>query len=464
MENIKENKMGTKPVGSLLLTMSLPIMVSMLVQALYNVVDSIFVAKISEDALTAVSLAFPVQNLMTAIGAGTGVGINAMLSKSLGEKKFERANQAANNGIYLIIPEFFIFLLFGLFFTGMFYHAQTTDAVIIGYGKEYMSVICLLSLGTFAQMTFEKLLQATGKTVFSMCTQGMGAIINIVLDPCFIFGIGFFPELGVQGAALATIIGQFSAAILGLFLNIRFNKEITINPKQYSPKMSIIRNIYAVGLPSIIMQSIGSVMTFGLNKILIGFSKTAVALFGVYFKLQSFIFLPVYGLNNGLIPIMAYNYGARRRKRILGVMRYAFIYAVSIMTVGMLVMHFFPKPLLGLFEASNKMLEIGIPALRIISMHFIMAGFGIMISSSLQGLGHGVYAMIMSFTRQLVVLLPAAYLLSRTGNLDNVWWSFLIAECFSVTVGIISFTKVKRNQLDVMEDVSKTKIKETVNG
>lgn len=456
--------MGTQPVGSLLLTMSLPIMISMLVQALYNVVDSVFVAKISEDALTAVSLAFPVQNLMIAIGAGTGVGINALLSKSLGEKKFERANHAANNGIFLILPEFLLFLLFGLFFTGTFYRAQTSDAVVIGYGKEYMSVICLLSLGTFAQMTFEKLLQATGKTIFSMCTQGIGAIINIILDPCFIFGLGFFPKLGVQGAALATIIGQFAAAGLGLFFNIRFNKEITINPKQYSPKISIIKNIYAVGLPSIIMQSIGSVMTFGLNKILIGFSKTAVALFGVYFKLQSFIFLPVYGLNNGLIPIMAYNYGARRKRRILGTMKYAFIYAASIMAVGTLIMQVFPTALLGLFEASDNMLEIGVPALRIISLHFIMAAFGIILSSSLQGLGHGVYAMIMSFTRQLVVLLPAAYLLSKTGNLDAVWWAFLIAECFSVTVGVISFTGVKRKQIDGMEDISEKKTAEAVNG
>ena len=349
MENLKENKMGTQPVGSLLLTMSLPIMISMLVQALYNVVDSIFVAKISEDALTAVSLAFPVQNLMIAIGAGTGVGINALLSKSLGEKNFERANQAANNGIFLIIPEFLIFLLFGLFFTDIFYRAQTSDTAILGYGREYMSVICLFSLGLFSQMTFEKLLQATGKTVFSMYTQGLGAIVNIILDPCFIFGLGFFPKLGVRGAALATVIGQFTAAVLGLLLNKRFNKEITINPKQYSPKISIIKKIYAVGLPSIIMQSIGSVMTFGMNKILIGFSKTAVAVFGVYFKLQSFIFMPVFGLNNGLIPIMAYNYGARKKSRIMGTMKYAFIYAASIMAVGTVIMHIFPSELLGFF-------------------------------------------------------------------------------------------------------------------
>lgn len=460
MENVKENKMGSQPVGSLLITMSLPIMISMLVQALYNVVDSIFVAKISEDALTAVSLAFPVQNLMIAIGAGTGVGINALLSKSLGEKNIERANQAANNGIFLIIPEYIIFLVFGLFFTNVFYRGQTSDAVILGYGREYLSVICLFSMGLFAQMTFEKLLQATGKTVFSMYIQGLGAIVNIILDPCFIFGLGFFPKLGVQGAALATVIGQCTAAVLGLILNIKFNKEITINPKQYSPKISVIKRIYAVGLPSIIMQSIGSVMTFGFNKILIGFSKTAVAVFGVYFKLQSFIFMPVFGLNNGLIPIMAFNYGARKKSRIMGTMKYAFIYAASIMTVGMLVMQLFPGQLLGFFEASKKMLEIGVPALRIICLHFVIAAFSIILSSTMQSLGHGIYAMIMSFIRQLVVLLPAAYLLSKTGNINNVWWSFVIAECASLTVGIISFSKVKRTQIDTLEDISQTVIQE----
>lgn len=460
MENVKENKMGSQPVGSLLITMSLPIMISMLVQALYNVVDSIFVAKISEDALTAVSLAFPVQNLMIAIGAGTGVGINALLSKSLGEKNIERANQAANNGIFLIIPEFIIFLLIGVFFVDPFYMAQmdknmthTEIDSILNYGKQYMSIITVFSFGLFSQMTFEKLLQATGKTVFSMYIQGLGAIVNIILDPCFIFGLGFFPKLGVQGAALATVIGQCTAAVLGLILNIKFNKEITINPKQYSPKISVIKRIYAVGLPSIIMQSIGSVMTFGFNKILIGFSKTAVAVFGVYFKLQSFIFMPVFGLNNGLIPIMAFNYGARKKSRIMGTMKYAFIYAASIMTVGMLVMQLFPGQLLGFFEASKKMLEIGVPALRIICLHFVIAAFSIILSSTMQSLGHGIYAMIMSFIRQLVVLLPAAYLLSKTGNINNVWWSFVIAECASLTVGIISFSKVKRTQIDTLEDI-----------
>lgn len=451
MESIKENKMGTQPVGSLLVSMSLPIMISMLVQALYNVVDSIFVARVSEDALTAVSLAFPVQNLMIAIGAGTGVGINALLSRSLGEKNFERANKAANNGLFLILPEWLIFIVFGLFFVNVFFHSQTKDHTVLRHGYEYLSVVCLCSGALFSQMTVEKLLQGTGKTIYSMYTQALGAVINIVLDPCFIFGLGFFPKMGVRGAAVATIFGQCSAAALGLFFNIRINKEITISPKKYTPELSIIKKIYVVGLPSIIMQSIGSVMTFGFNKILISFSKTAVAVFGVYFKLQSFIFMPVFGLNNGLIPIIAYNFGAGKKSRIMGTVKYAFVYAVSIMAVGTLAMQIFPEQLLGFFNAGEKMIKIGVPALRIISTHFIVASMGIMLASTLQALGHAVYSMIMSFVRQLVVLLPAAYLLSKTGNIDNIWWSFLIAEFASVAVGAVYFRKVKREQLDKLE-------------
>ncbi len=450
MDTQTENKMGTQPVGRLLFSMSLPIMISMLVQALYNVVDSIFVAKISEDALTAVSLAFPVQNLMIAIGAGTGVGINALLSRSLGEKNTERANYAANNGLFLVLPEWLIFVIFGLLFVDVFFNSQTKDPVILDYGRQYLSVVCLFSLGLFSQMTVEKLLQGTGKTVFSMYTQALGAVINIILDPCFIFGLGFFPKLGVRGAAVATIFGQCSAAALGLFFNVKFNKEIIISPLRYKPRAEMIGKIYAVGLPSIIMQSIGSVMTFGFNKILMSFSKTAVAVFGVYFKLQSFIFMPVFGLNNGLIPIMAYNFGAKKKERITGTLKYAFLYAGVIMAAGTLIMHIFPRQLLGFFEAGPKMLEIGIPALRIISTHFVVAAFGIMLSSTLQALGHGIYAMLMSFTRQLVVLLPAAYLLSKFGGLNTIWWAFLIAEFFSVLIGGISFRKVKRTEIDTL--------------
>ena len=438
MEEVRENKMGTQPIGDLLFKMSLPIMISMLVQALYNIVDSIFVAKISEDALTAVSLAFPVQNLMIALGAGTGVGINALLSKSLGEKNFKLANSAANNGIFLCLVNFVIFVVFGAFFTEIFYRSQTSSKIIIEYGDQYLTVISLLSIGLFCQMTMEKLLQATGKTIYSMYTQGIGAVINIILDPCFIFGVGFFPKWGVTGAAVATCIGQFTAAAFGLFFNMKFNKEITINLVKYRPQAKIIKKIYAVGLPSIIMQSISSIMTYGMNKILIGFSNTAAAVFGVYFKLQSFVFMPVFGLN--------------KKKRITGAIKYAMIYSVSIMIVGTIIMQIFPAQLLKLFDASDNMLSIGVTALRIISTHFFFAGFDIIIISSLQALGRGLSSMLVSFTRQLVVLLPVAYLLSLTGKLDAIWWAFPIAEIFSIMASLFFLRRAYNAEIKPMAD------------
>lgn len=458
MENIKENKMGTQPVNKLLISMSLPIMISMLVQALYNIVDSVFVAKISEDALTAVSLAFPVQNLMIALGAGTGVGINALLSKSLGEKNFEQANKAANNGLFLVLVNFAVFLIFGLFFTGTFYDSmladQKTDVDIIKqYGVDYLSVVSIFSFGIFSQITFERLLQSTGRTIYSMYTQGLGAIINIILDPCLIFGVGFFPKMGVTGAAVATVIGQVCAAVLGLFFNVKVNKELHINPIKYRPEKRTIGKIYAVGLPSIIMQSIGSVMTFVMNMILIEFSKTAVAVFGVYFKLQSFVFMPIFGMNNGMIPIIAYNFGARKKHRILKTMKLAVIYAVSIMAVGVLAMQLFPAQLLKLFSATDHMLSIGVPALRIISVHFILAGASIIITATFQALSHGIFSMIISIARQLVVLLPVAYLFSLTGNVNNVWWCFPIAEVVSLTLCLIFLKHIKHKQIDPMPDL-----------
>ena len=452
MENIRENKMGTQPVGRLMLSMSLPIMISMLVQALYNIVDSIFVAKVSEDALTAVSLAFPIQTLMIAVGAGTGVGIKALLSKSLGEKEFEKANSSANNGIFLAFFSFVLFVVIGLCFTALFYNVQTNNADIRQYGKDYLYIVSTASLGLFMQMTFENLLQSTGKTVYSMYTQGLGAIINLILDPCLIFGFGPFPKMGVSGAALATVIGQFCAAALGLVLNMRVNKEIVVSLKKYPPKLKMIKKIYAVGLPSIIMQSIGSVMTYSLNKILIGYSETAVAVLGVYFKLQSFIFMPVFGLNNGYIPIVAYNYGARKKKRMIQAFKYGSIYAVSIMAVGMILFLTIPKILLGLFDASDEMLEIGVPALRIISLHFVIASFSIMMISTLQALGRGVYSMIVSFSRQIIVLLPAAYLLSKFIGLRAIWWAFPIAEVVSMTLCALFLSKVYRKTVKPMED------------
>ena len=458
MENIKENKMGIQPINKLLISMSLPIMISMLVQALYNIVDSVFVAKISEDALTAVSMAFPVQNLMIALGAGTGVGINALLSKSLGEKNFEQANKAANNGIFLIIVNFLVFLVFGLFFTNLFYRSQTDVEIIKEYGREYLFVICIFSVGIFSQITFERLLQSTGRTIYSMYTQGLGAIINIILDPCLIFGVGFFPKMGVTGAAIATVIGQLCAAGLGLFFNIKVNKELHISLIKYKPEGKTIKKIYAVGLPSIIMQSIGSIMTYTMNKILIGFSTTAVAVFGVYFKLQSFVFMPIFGMNNGMIPIVAYNFGARKKERILKTMKLSIIYAVSIMTVGVVIMQLFPEQLLKLFDAAENMMSIGVPALKIISIHFIFAGASIILTATLQALSHGIFSMIVSIARQLVVLLPVAYAFSKLGNVNYIWWCFPIAEIVSLTLCIIFFLKVKHSQLDTLEQPLKAEV------
>ena len=452
VENIQENKMGTQPVAKLMLSMSLPIMISMLVQALYNIVDSVFVAQISQDALTAVSLAFPIQTLMIAVGAGTGVGIKALLSKSLGEKNFERANRSANNGIFLAFISFALFVIIGLCFTGMFYDVQTDNADIRQYGKDYLSIVAVASLGLFMQMTFENLLQSTGKTVYSMFTQGLGAIINLILDPCLIFGWGPFPEMGVSGAALATVIGQLAAAGLGLILNIKVNKEIKISFRQYPPEKKTIKNIYSVGFPSIIMQSIGSVMTYSLNKILIGYSDTAVAVLGVFFKLQSFIFMPIFGLNNGYIPIVAYNYGARKKKRLVKAFKCGSIYAVSIMAVGMALFCLIPDKLLGLFDASEEMLEIGVPALRIISLHFVVASFWIMLTSTRQGLSRGIDSMIVSFSRQIIVLLPAAYVLSKCFGLSAIWWAFPIAEIVSVTLCAFFLTRAYKKMIKPMED------------
>ena len=443
-QTVKENKMGILPINKLLFNMSLPIMVSMLIQALYNIVDSIFVSKISENAFTAVSLAFPVQNLMIALGAGTGVGINALLSKSLGEKDFDRANKTARNGIFLTFINYFIFVLFGLFFTKMFFTAQSKNPEIVSYGIDYLRVITLLSIGIFGQLTFERLLQATGKTVYSMYTQGAGAIINIIFDPILIFGIGPFPKMGVTGAAVATVTGQISAMVLGLIFNVKINKEININMKGFKPDSAIIKKIYIVGVPSIIMQSITSVMTFGMNKILGVYSDTAQAVMGAYFKLQSFIFMPVFGLNNGLIPILSYNFGAKKRKRMIDTIKYGMLFATIIMVVGTLIMQLMPDTLLKAFDSSANMMAIGRVALRIISMSFILAGIDIIITASLQSLGYSIFSMFISIARNLVVLLPTAYAiakLSHFSNVDYIWWAFFISEIFSLICALI-FLKI----------------------
>ena len=452
MSDVKqENKMGVMPIPKLLITMSLPMILSMLVQALYNIVDSIFVAKLSEDALTAVSLAFPIQNLMIAVAAGTGVGINALLSRSLGEKKYDKVNRIAQNGILLGVFSSLVFAILGLVGSRLFFEAQTSDPEIIKYGTDYMLIITVASVGIFMQVTFERLMQSTGKTIFNMVIQGTGAIINIILDPILIFGWFGLPRMEVTGAALATVIGQIIAAILGVILNQKFNKEIHISFRGFRPCGKTIGAIYKIGVPSILMQSIGSVTTFGMNNILLMFESTAATVFGVYFKLQSFIFMPIFGMTNGIIPIVAYNYGARNKKRIYQTLKLGAILAMSIMFVGMLVFQLLPKPLLQLFDASEHMIEIGVPALQIISLSFVFAGFGIVSSSIFQALGNGVYSLIMSIARQLVVILPVAYILAKTMGLHMVWYAYPIAEIASVLICIVLLRRILKTKVNILE-------------
>ncbi len=441
-----QNKMGVLPINKLLMTMALPMMASMLVQALYNIVDSIFVSKISEDALSAVSLAFPVQNLMIAIASGTGVGINAYLSRSLGENNRKNANRSATHGIVLAFLSSLLFVIFGLFFVRLFFESQSAEnQAIVEYGIEYLEVCSILSLGLFGQVTFERLLQSTGKTFYAMITQGLGAVINLILDPILIFGYLGFPEMGVSGAALATVIGQFFAAALAIYFNITKNKELNLSFKRFVLHFKTIKIIYSVGIPSILMVSISSIMTFGLNKILIDFSSTAVAVLGVYFKLQSFVFMPIFGLNNGMIPIVAYNYGSLDPERIKKTIKLAVTYAISIMIVGFLIFQIFTEPLLRLFEASDEMIAIGIPALRVISLCFIPAGFCIIIVSVFQAFGKGILSLIVSVVRQLVVLLPTAFILSffcENSYVTPIWFSFPIAELSGVVLSVLFFISV----------------------
>jgi putative MATE family efflux protein len=445
--------MGVMPIKKLLIDMSLPIMISMLVQALYNVVDSIFVAQVSEHALTAVSLAFPVQNLMIAVAVGTGVGINAFLSRSLGEKNFEEANNVANNGILLGILSYVLFLIFGLLFSKSYFTSQTSNAQIIEYGISYLSIVCIGSIGKFVQIVFERLLQSTGKTFYTMITQGTGAVVNIILDPILIFGYFGIPKMGPAGAAIATVIGQIIAAILAIIFNLKVNKEIKINIKDFRPNLKIVKNIYSVGIPSIIMISITSVTTYGINNILNKFSSTAIAAFGAYFKLQSFVFMPVFGLNNGMVPIIAYNYGARNKERIIKTIKLSIVYAFCIMIFGLVLVQVFPEKILALFNASEDMLSIGVPALRIISLSYIFAGICIVASSIYQAFGNGLLSLFTAASRQLVVLLPAAYGLSLFGDVNLVWWSYPIAEIISLALSVIFLKYIYNKKIAPMETV-----------
>lgn len=448
---MQENKMGTMPINKLLITMSLPMMLSMLIQALYNIVDSMFVSQISEAALTAVSLAFPIQNLMIGIATGTGVGVNALLSRYLGKKEFDKSNTVATSGVLVLFISAIVFLIFGFFGTRFYFEMQDAGAEITELGVSYLSICSIFSVGIFLEIAFERLLQATGRTMFTMTTQGLGAIINIIFDPIFIFGFGPIPAFGIEGAAIATVLGQIVAAILAFIFNMKYNHDVDFSFKKYKPNLHVIREIYSIGVPSIIMVSIGSIMTYGMNQILMGFTKSAAAFFGgVYIKLQSFVFMPIFGLNNGVIPIVSYNYGARRPDRIIQTIRLGCIYAIGIMIFGTLLFQLFPEWLLSFFNPSAEMMEIGVIGLRIISIHFVIAAVSILLSTTFQALGHGILSLISSAVRQLVVLLPVAYLLARSENIHIVWFAYPIAEIVSLSLCVYFFIKIYRNEISMI--------------
>ena len=451
-----ENKMGTMPIGKLLFNMSLPMMISMLVQALYNIVDSIFVSKLSENALTAVSLAFPLQMLLIAVATGTGVGMNALLSKALGERRSDEVNRIASNAAFLYFVSYVVICILGFTIVKPFYMSQIghADVEIMEMGIDYLSTVMIFSFGLLSQIYFERLLTSTGKTIFSMTSQLCGAITNIILDPILIFGLCGLPKMGVTGAAVATVIGQCVAAVVAFTCNHKYNHEVKLIFHGFRPNGRIIRTIYAIGIPSIIMQSIGSVMTYSMNRILIEFSSTATAVFGVYFKLQSFFFMPVFGLNNGITPIIAFNYGAQNRKRMVKTIKLSMITAFCLTFVGFLCFEFIPQTLLGMFSASADMLKIGIPALRIIGIHYLIAWFCIICGTVFQALGKAVFSMIVSIMRQLIILVPAAYILSKLGGLHAVWWSFPIAEIVSLMVSLLFLFRIYRTIISTIPDGS----------
>ncbi|MCD1147853.1 MATE family efflux transporter [Peptoniphilus sp. KCTC 25270] len=445
---MQENKMGYLPIPKLLFNMSGPIALSMLFQSLYNVVDSIFVSRIGEEALAAVSMAFPIQSLMNAVAIGTGVGMNALLSRSLGQRKFEKANLIGQIGFILTVASTFLFILIGLLFSDAFFATQTNNPLIHEYGVQYTHIITLFSVGIFAQIGCERLLQSTGRSFESMLTQIAGALINIIFDPILIFGLGPFPELGVAGAAYATVGGQITAALMGIFLNLKRNKEINLFQKGFHFNANIVKNVYGIGFPTMVMIAAGSLTIFIINTILGWFSSTAVVAYGIYFKLQSFVLLPVFGMNNGMVPIIAYNYGSGHKERIYEVIKVALTAAFVFMVAGFLLFQFAPDVLLGFFEPSQELLELGRKCLRICSISFLLAFFPIVVASVLQALGNGVASMIISLIRQLIVLCPAAYLLSRTGNVNNVWFALPIAEFTAITISFFALRKILRTHVD----------------
>ncbi len=447
----QENKMGVMPINRLLLTMSGPMMISMLIQALYNVVDSMFVSYISEAALTAVSLAYPIQNLMIAVATGTGVGVNALLSRNLGEKNFAVANRTAGNAIFLGLVSSAVFMVLGIF-SRLYFAVQVTDPEIISLGHDYLFLIMLLSVGCFGQVMLSRLLQSTGKTFYSMVIQVVGAVLNIILDPLLIFGLGPFPAMGVKGAAIATVISQLVGTAMGVWYNLKKNGEITITLEGMRPSGPIISRIYSVGVPSILLQTVASVLIFGLNQILVSFTETATAVYGVFFKLQGFAFLPIIGMNNGMVPIIAYNYGARKPDRIMQVIKLAMTYALCIMIVAVLVFQFLPDKLLGIFQASDEMLAIGVPALRTLSWSFLFGGVTIVLSSVFQALGRGIQSMLISIFRQLLIVLPLAFLLSKTGNLNLVWWAFPVSDVLALIFAGYLLNRTYRQVIVPLED------------
>ena len=458
----KENKMGTMPVGRLVINIGLPMILSMLVQAFYNVVDSIFVARISDagqtgsagtSALIAVGMAFPFQMLLVAVGAGTGVGVNSLLSKALGEKDSKTVNKAATNGIFLSAISAVVFFLIGKFLAHTLIRSQGGEGLALEYGTQYLSIVCMLSVGIFMQFIFERLLQSTGKTFYSMITQMTGAVINIILDPILIFGMFGFPELKVAGAAIATVTGQIVAGCFALYLNIKKNHEISLDFRGFRPDGHIIRRIYAVGIPTMIMQSIGSLMTYCMNRILVSLNDAAVAVFTVYFKLQSLFFMPLFGLNNGLIPILAYNYGAQKRSRMIKAIKVCMVYAFGFAFFGFLLFRLIPDRLLLIFNTGDaSLLTYGVPALKIIAWHYLLAWFCIMGGTVYQSLGNGIYSLIVSVARQLVVLIPAAYILAKIGGLDLIWWSFPIAELMSFVVNVYFMWRINRDIISKVGD------------
>lgn len=456
MQN-KENIMGSRNIPKLLISMSVPIIISMLVQALYNIVDSIFVAKFDSGAGTgALGLAFPIQNLMIAVSVGLAVGMNALLSRSLGEKNPKKANIIAGQGFFLTGCGYLLFLIIGLFLVRPYvlFSDVTDGSLLYQYSIDYISIVCICSFGIFVQVTSEKLLQATGRALLSMTIQLSGAILNIILDPIFIFTMG----LGVAGAAWATVIGQIAAGVLGVVLNVIYNKDVRLKLKNFLPKLAIIKEILVIGIPSVLMQAIGSVMTFTMNKLLIGFSEDALNVFTIYFKIQSFVFMPIFGLTSGMIPIVAYNFGARKKERVFSTIKLSALISVSYMALGFLIFQIFPGALLSIFEATSGMLELGVVAFRVISISFIFAGFAIICSTTCQALGKSIYSMFISAGRQLVVLIPAAYLLSLSGRVNVVWWSFPIAEIVCLVIATLFFLRVLKKAFPKTDSIAISEI------